>query len=150
MNAVGSMPERLHIADVTVGALMTRPAITVRPDTSIVTVTALMAAHPFNGFPVVDDGGVLQGLVTRADLLKRYLVPHRRLLAGVDDGWASTVAAIMTRHPITLRPAEPAAKAIELMVDHRLRTVPIVDDTTAGIRLLGVLSRRDVTRALLD
>jgi CBS domain-containing protein len=144
------MQERLHIADVTVGALMTRPAVTVRPDTSIATMTSLMAAHPFNGFPVVDDVGVLQGLVTRADLLKRYLVPYRRFIVGLEDDWAGTVSAIMTRHPITLLSAEPAVKAIQLMVDHRLRTIPVVEETTAGARLLGVLSRRDVTRALLD
>lgn len=144
------MQERLHIADITVGALMTRPVVTVRSDTTIATLTSLLAAHPFNGFPVVDDVGVLHGLVTRADLLKRYLVPYRRFIAALEDSWAGTVGAIMTRHPITLLPVEPAVKAIQLMVDHRLRTIPVVEEATAGARLLGVLSRRDVTRALLD
>jgi CBS domain-containing protein len=144
------MQERLHIADVTVGALMTRPAVTVRPDTSIAAMTSLMTAHPFNGFPVVDDVGVLQGLVTRTDLLKRYLVPYRRFIAALEDGWAGTVSAIMTRNPITLLPVEPVVKAIQLMVDHRLRTIPVVEETTSGARLLGVLSRSDVTRALLE
>ncbi len=144
------MQERLHIADLTVGSLMTRPALTVRPDTTIATLTSLMTAHPFNGFPVVDETGLLQGLVTRADLLKRYLVPYRRFIAALEDDWASTVSAIMTRHPIALLPVEPVVKAIQLMVDHRLRTIPVVEDTPAGARLVGVLSRRDVTRALLD
>jgi CBS domain-containing protein len=144
------MQERLHIADLTVGSLMTRPPVTVRPDTTIATLTSLMAAHPFNGFPVVDETGLLQGLVTRADLLKRYLIPYRRFIAGLEDSWASTVSAIMTRHPITLLPVEPAVKAIQLMVDHRLRCIPVVEDTPDGARLVGVLSRRDVTRALLD
>jgi CBS domain-containing protein len=144
------MNERLHIADVTVGALMTRPAVTVRPDTTIGALTALMAAHPFNGFPVVDEMGVLQGLVTHADLLKRYLAPYRRFIATLEDTWAGTVSAIMSRHPIALYPVEPAVKAIQLMVDHRLRTIPVVEETTAGARLVGVITRRDVVRALLD
>jgi CBS-domain-containing membrane protein len=144
------MSDGLHIADVTVGALMTRPVVSLRPDTTIEALTALMAAHPFNGFPVVDELGLLHGLVTRIDLLKRYLVPYRRFIAVLEDTWAGSVSAIMTRHPITLLPVEPAVKAVQLMVDHRLCTIPVVEESTAGARLVGVLTRRDLMPALLD
>src|SRR4029453_3431329 len=80
------MTERLYIADVTVGSLMTRPVVSVRPDTTVAAPPAFMAAHPFNGFPVVDELGVLQGLVTRVDLLKRHLAPYRFITA-LDEPW---------------------------------------------------------------
>jgi CBS domain-containing protein len=144
------MAVHLHIADVTVGALMTRPALSVRPDTTVTALTALMAAHPFNGFPVVDGAGVLHGIVTRLDLLKRHVRPYGRFIAALDEGWVDTVGAIMSRHPITLTPMDPAAKAVQLLVDHRLRLIPVVEESQEGPRLVGVLSRRDVTRALLE
>jgi CBS domain-containing protein len=147
---VRDMADHLHIADITVGALMTRPALSVRPDTTVAALAALMAAHPFNGFPVVDDMGVLQGIVTRLDLLKRHVRPYGRFIAALDEGWVDTVAAIMSRHPITLTPMEPAAKAVQLFVDHRLRLIPVVEESGTGPRLVGVLSRQDVTRALLE
>jgi len=97
------MTKRLYVADVTVGALMTRPVVSVRPDTTIAALIALMEAHPFNGLPVVDELGVLQGLVTRADLLRRHLAPYRRFIAALDETWTESVCAIMTRHPLDYR-----------------------------------------------
>ena len=144
------MTQRLYVADVTVGSLMSHPVVSVRPDTTIGALTALMEAHPFNGLPVVDELGVLQGLVTRTDLLKRYLAPYGGLIAAPEESWAQSVASIMTRHPIVLRPIEPALKAIELAVDHRLRTIPVVEESPGGARLVGVVTRRDLTRALID
>jgi CBS domain-containing protein len=82
------MTKRLYVADVTVGSLMTRPVVSVRPDTTFAALTALME--------------------------------------------------------------EPAVKAIQLAVDHRLRTIPVVEDSPAGTRLVGVVTRRDLTRALID
>jgi CBS domain-containing protein len=144
------MTKRLYVADLTVGSLMTHPVVSVRPDTTIAALSALMEAHPFNGFPVVDELGVLQGLVSRADLLKRYLAPYRGFIAALGEVWTESVGAIMTRHPIALEPIEPAVKAIQLAVDHRLRTIPVVEAWSAGARLVGVITRRDLTRALID
>jgi CBS-domain-containing membrane protein len=143
------MTRRFYVADVTVGSLMTRPVVSVRPDTTIAALTALMQAHPFNGFPVVDELGVLQGLATRADLLKRHLAPYRFITA-LDEPWTESVSAIMTRHPLVVRPIDAAVTAIQLAVDHRLRTIPVVEDCPAGARLVGVVTRRDLTRALID
>ncbi len=36
------------------------------------------------------------------------------------------------------------------MVDHRIRTIPIVDDTTAGTVVVAVVTRRDLSAALAD
>lgn len=144
------MNRRLYVADVTVGSLMTRPVVSVRPDTTITALTALMQAHPFNGFPVVDELGVLQGLATRADLLKRHLAPYRRFITAVDEPWTVSVCAIMTRHPLVVRPVDAAVTAIHLAVDHRLRTIPVVEDSPDGARLVGVVTRGDLTRALID
>jgi CBS-domain-containing membrane protein len=136
------------IRPVAVAELMSSPAVTVTPEMSIEALTSLMADQPFNGFPVVDAAGVLKGLVTRLDLFRLYLLPHDRFIPRIEDTWVSSVAAIMSRGVVALYPTEPALKAIALMVDHRIRTIPVVTDSADGPVVVGVVSRRDLTAAL--
>lgn len=139
-----------EILDVTVGELMSKPVVTVTPETTITSLRKLMAEKDFNAFPVVNDVGVLLGLVSRLDLFRLYLLPYAKFIPAVEDTWVSSVGAIMSRGVIALYAAEPAIKAIALMVEQHVRTVPIVEDTTAGTVVIGVVTRRDVSAALAD
>ncbi|WP_151478282.1 CBS domain-containing protein [Streptomyces albicerus] len=58
---------------VTAGELMTAPALTVRPDTTLAQAARAMAQARVKRLPVVDDHGMLEGIVSRADLLKVFL-----------------------------------------------------------------------------
>jgi CBS domain-containing protein len=136
------------IRDITVGELMSKPVVTVTPDTTIEALTALMSAHDFNAFPVVNDAGALLGLVSRLDLFRVYLLPYARFIPSLAETWVSSVGAIMSRGVIALYPSEPAIKAMALMVEHRIRTIPIVTDAVAGTVVLGIVTRRDLTAAL--
>ncbi len=137
-----------EILDIAVGELMSKGAVTVTPETSIEALTDLMASHDYNAFPVVNNAGILQGLVTRLDLFKLYLLPYRRFIPVLEDTWVSSVGAIMTRGVIALSPVEPAIKAIALMVEHRIRTIPIVTETVGGAAVVGVVTRSDLAAAL--
>ena len=137
-----------QIRDITVGELMSKPVVTVTPDTTIEALTALMSAHDFNAFPVVNDAGALLGLVSRLDLFRVYLLPYARFIPSLEAAWVSSVGAIMSRGVMALYPSEPAIKAIALMVEHRIRTIPIVTDGVAGTVVLGIVTRRDLTAAL--
>jgi predicted transcriptional regulator len=117
---------------------------TVAPDTRIEELTELMTAFDYNGYPVVDSHGILQGLVTRADLFKLYLAPYR----GQPEPAAPTAETIMSPVVITLRPGDQARRAIRLMVDHRVRTIPIVVDTSDGPKLVGIVTRGNLAGAL--
>jgi CBS domain-containing protein len=137
-----------EILDIPVGELMSKPAVTVTPESSLEALTDLMGQHDYNAFPVVNDSGILQGLVTRLDLFKLYLLPYRRFIPVLEDTWVSSVGAIMSRGVIALYPVEPAIKAMALMVEHRIRTIPIVTDTVGGLTVIGVVTRRDLAVAL--
>jgi CBS domain-containing protein len=137
-----------EVLNVPVGQLMSKPAVTVAADTSIQALTELMAARDYNGFPVVSEAGALQGLVTRLDLFKLYLLPYRQFIPALEELWVSSVGGIMSRGVVALYPVEPAIKAMALMVEHRIRTIPIVTDTEAGTVVVGVLTRRDLAGAL--
>ncbi|GGS26214.1 hypothetical protein GCM10010252_76440 [Streptomyces aureoverticillatus] len=53
--------------------LMTSPAITVSPDTTLAAAARTMAQERIKRLPVVDEQGVLVGIVSRVDLLKVFL-----------------------------------------------------------------------------
>ncbi|MGK4585304.1 CBS domain-containing protein [Kitasatospora sp. HPMI-4] len=58
---------------VTAGELMTSPAISTSPGTSVVSAARLMNRHHVKRLPVVDDDGRLVGMVSRSDLLRVFL-----------------------------------------------------------------------------
>jgi len=136
------------VLPIAVGDLMSAPVVTVTPETSVEALTELMTKHGYNGFPVVNEAGALQGLVTRLDLFKRYLLPYRRFIPVLEDTWISSVGGIMSRGVITLYAVAPALEAMALMVEHGVRTIPIVTDTVAGTTVVGVVTRRDLATAL--
>ncbi|GGZ64554.1 CBS domain-containing protein [Streptomyces bluensis] len=58
---------------VTAGELMTSPALTVHADATLAQAARTMAHAKVKRLPVVDDVGLLQGVVSRGDLLKVFL-----------------------------------------------------------------------------
>jgi CBS-domain-containing membrane protein len=62
------------IAAITVAQAMTTNPVTVRPDTSIEEVAALMVDHNFHTIPVVHEGKLV-GIVGKEDILKT-LIPR--------------------------------------------------------------------------
>ena len=77
---VGSMGRRWHLrkqphVQLTAGALMTSPAITIGPDATSPAAARLMTTHHITRLPVVDEKGRLVGVVSRRDLLSVFLRP---------------------------------------------------------------------------
>lgn len=58
---------------VTAEELMSTPAVTVHPDVTLAQAARIMAVKHLKRLPVVDDEDRLQGIVSRADLLKVFL-----------------------------------------------------------------------------
>lgn len=75
----GGDPLRSRPADLakaearTAGELMTAPAVTADPCDSLARTARTMARYGVHRLPVVDEDGVLQGIVSRSDLLKVFL-----------------------------------------------------------------------------
>jgi CBS domain-containing protein len=65
--------ERAKAHALTAEGLMTSPAVTARPQWSVVEAARAMAHHHVKRLPVVDDAGRLVGIVSRGDLLRAFL-----------------------------------------------------------------------------
>ncbi|GAA2575025.1 CBS domain-containing protein [Dactylosporangium fulvum] len=57
----------------TAGSLMSSPAVTVPATATLTQAARLMERHNVKRLPVLDDAGDLVGIVSRRDLLRRYL-----------------------------------------------------------------------------
>jgi CBS domain-containing protein len=69
--------ERRKAAGARVGELMSAPPVTIRPDQSLAEAATRMYRHGVKRLPVIDEAGVLVGIVSRGDLLKAYLRDDR-------------------------------------------------------------------------
>lgn len=69
----------------TVGHLMTRPPVTVGPAAGLAEAARRMTEHELKHLPVVDDGGALVGIVSRADLIRAYLRTDEQIRTAVLD-----------------------------------------------------------------
>jgi acetoin utilization protein AcuB len=59
--------------DIAVEDVMTTPAITVTPDTDLLTAASMLIERKINALPVVNGQGKLVGIVTTVDLLKAFV-----------------------------------------------------------------------------
>ena len=128
----------------TVAEAMTMRPIAVRPETPIGELFALFEQHDINGIPVTDRRGVLVGVVTKLDLLRMFHSPgdederkRRRGERAID---------LMTRGLVTVDSTDSVATAIDLMIDFRLRMLPVVERRNFERHLIGVVSRTDLLR----
>lgn len=82
---------------VTARDLMTTPPITVRADATLPQAARIMARHRIKRLPVVDAGGILRGIVSRADLLKVFLRPDDDIAAEVRNEVVDRLFAVSRR-----------------------------------------------------
>lgn len=59
------------VADTTVETLMTQDVIQVREDDSLIYIVRLLNKEGINRVPVIDQEGILTGIITRADILQK-------------------------------------------------------------------------------
>ncbi|MDL2074871.1 CBS domain-containing protein [Streptomyces sp. GXMU-J15] len=69
----GDLADRVKAGGVTAGDLMSTPAVTVHADATLAEAARIMARRHVKRLPVVDGVGLLQGVVSRSDLLKVFL-----------------------------------------------------------------------------
>lgn len=121
----------------TAGSIMTAKLATVRPDTSIGEAIELLLEQSISGLPVTDEEGRLVGVITEFALLA---VAYDKRVAH------HKVSQHMTRDVIAVDANDLISRVADLCIVHRVRRVPVLEDG----RLVGVIARRDVLRALVD
>jgi CBS domain-containing protein len=130
--------------------IMSSPVHTVSQTASVEAAAALMTAKAVTALPVVDDDDRLVGMVSESDLLW-HRVPsdpttHLRPVPDLDTSVRpGMVLEVMASYPLATEPETDVAAVAEAMLEHDVRSLPVVDD---GV-LVGIISRRDILRAMV-
>jgi CBS domain-containing protein len=115
-----------------------REIYTVSPEATVFEALTLMADKNI-GALVVLDGKKIAGIFSERDYARKVIL----------KGKASkeiTVAEIMTSVVVTVRPASTVEECMNLMTEHRVRHLPVVEQE----ELVGVISIGDVVKAIIS
>ena len=127
----------------TAGRTMTRTVNTVTRTLSLRELGAMIKRDDFNAYPVLEDGEVV-GIVTKFDVLKCFAFTPNQMVPRYSELMNRTVGDVMVPDFIAVRPDTRLTRVLQLMVEHRIRSIPVID----GQRLAGIIAREDVLRAL--
>ena len=124
--------------------VMTENPETVSGDTTVTDAAKLMRDKDFGDVLWVEDDEV-KGILTDRDIAVRTVAEGK-------DPSSTKVSEVATTDLKTLSPDDPVEDAIELVRQHNVRRVPVVEDARpVGIVSLGDLAReRDENSALAD
>ena len=137
-----------------VGDVMTRDPITIDPEAPLGTAMAVMKKAGIRHLPVADEAGQLMGIITDRDLRSAAFAPvlteHLSLRAQRRAGLLEKsledlrVRDAMTWDVVTTHPEVSVGQAARILFFGRFGSLPVVD----GTKLVGVLTERDMLRAL--
>lgn len=138
--------------------IMTRPVVTVAPDTPVQRIAALLLERRISAVPVTHEGSVV-GIVSEGDLMQR---PENATERG-HSWWLETFTDsetlardyakthgrraidVMTRPVISIGEETEIGEIARLLDARRIKRVPVVREG----KLVGIVSRADLLRALV-
>ena len=133
-----------HVVSRSVREAMTASPKTVRAETTIPELLRLFEKHDFNGFPVVEGHDHLVGMVTKLDVLRVFRTEKGLFWPRGVNLSAERVIDIMSRGIIAVEANDWISHAVDLMVDYRLHSLPVIDNAISERRLVGIVSRQDL------
>lgn len=137
--------------------------LTLSPDTRVLDIHRMFVEEEIHGAPVVDEAGVVHGVVSTLDLLRTVrddvdagdgyfraeAVTGWRSAARVNESAAyvdeTTAADIMTRELVTVSPDAPLAEVAQTMREQHVHRVLVIEKR----ELLGVITTFDLLRAFV-
>ncbi len=122
---------------------MTSDPITICPNTTLPEANRLMRECRIHRLPVIENGRLV-GIVTQSDI--RQAAPMGVTAVSVDELVyliaQMTVGTIMTPDPITVTPNTSIEAAARLMLQHKINSLVVLDDT----RVEGIITKSDIFR----
>jgi CBS domain-containing protein len=155
------LPYNVRVSDV-----MSRRPISLGTEASLFDALVVLRTNRITGVPVVTPDGTVVGVVSERDLVRVLGLPWSTPgaegmmdllmaeLAGKADPKIpelrarleeSKVGEVMSRPPLTVRGEAPLELAMEVMTDHEVHRLPVVEQG----RLVGLLTTHDLLRSVL-
>ena len=113
--------------------IMDTRIISIGEDDEIRTAATSLLKGETNHLPVIDQGGILVGIVTTYDISKAVVNPSK----------GNLVRDIMRKKVITTSPEEPVDVAIQKLEKNNISALPVVDK---GHHVVGMLTAMDLSK----
>ena len=110
---------------------MIQDPVTLKRDATVGDALDIMKEHKIGGIPVIDDDNLLVGIVTNRDL--RF---EKKRSLPVND-------VMTSENLIVTKDGEDFAKAEQMLREHRIEKLPVVDDDG---KLVGLITYRDIIK----
>jgi len=129
--------EVLESLEIPVERIMVYNSVCVEPGDGLAEITKKMTFHNLGGMPVIDEQGVVRGIITLRDLVG--------LMGTSSDQIGVPVSEIMNPNVITIGQNEYLSTAVRLMSEHRIRRLPVVPEGNGpdSAAPKGILSNKD-------
>ena len=123
----------------TIAEIMSKKIETIKESASVQELALKMKDKNISSLLVVDSFGKSKGLITERDLIRKVCV---------NDICTSQVIVkeIMSLPLITINSNESPSTAIDIMLQHNIRHLLVVDDETEINQPIGIVTPRDLTR----
>lgn len=115
--------------------VMTREVVTLKPDDDLSLAKSIFALGRVRHLPVVQDNGILMGLVTHRDLLRAF--------AERSANGKVRAADVMQRDVVTTTPKANLRKALNTMTHNKYGCLPVVDPSRV---LVGIVTEYDLVK----
>ena len=127
---------------------MSAPVITIQSDTPLPDAIRVLHDHKIRRLPVLDVRGRLVGIVSERDLLHASPSPATSLSIWEVNYLLNKlqVDELMTKDVITVKADAPLEEAANLMVEHKIGGIPVVDDDD---HVVGVVTETDIFKAFV-
>lgn len=124
---------------ITIAEIMSKKIETIEEFASVQEVAIKMKDKNISSLIVVDSSGKSKGVVTERDLVRKICVK---------DVYTSKVGIkeIMSLPLVTINPNESLYTAIDMMLQHNIRHLLVVDDKTEINKPIGLVTPRDLSR----
>jgi CBS domain-containing protein len=138
--------------------IMTRPVITVTPETTIVEAANTMLQKHISGLPVIDAAGKFVGIISEGDFIRRSEIGTQRkrgrwlkLILGPGKAAADfvhehgrKVAEIMTPEPLSITEDTGLEEIVQLMEKNNVKRLPVL----RGDKIVGIVTRANLLQAV--
>lgn len=152
--------------DRTAADIMETDVLSVSSESSLVDIQRLFVDEEIHGAPVVGSDGMVQGVISSADLMRAVADEHesvqaqpyylRETIEFYSPDWLTRsedfrallgqlrAVDVMTAKPITVSPDTPVSEIAHVIARNQIHRVLVVDDG----RLVGIISTFDLVRLL--
>jgi len=120
------------------GEIMHKSVLTATPRASVRDIAIKLVTNRISGIPVTDRDGVVLGVITEENILRALMEQKGLETLSAQD--------IMSKDLVAVRTDTSLEGVMQILHDEGIRRVPV----TEGGRLVGIISRSDVIRAVLD